>query len=119
MTFSDDLKRFTVKVESRYNTVFPAIVDLAHDSIQNGSAITGSPGQQVDTGALKASWQKQFESPLVALISTNKEYAIQEEEGVTESGTPIVQKSQVGGPHSTKLTVANFDRIVAHAAGEQ
>jgi hypothetical protein len=50
----------------------------------------------VDTGALRNSWQLQFESPTAALISTNVEYA------------PIIEDNVRGvtfknhGPHSVR-----------------
>lgn len=112
MTFPEDMKRFVAKVEARQQEVFTGVVDECLRSIQEGSEITGAPGQQVDTGNLRASWQKFYASPTEATIGTNAEYALQEEDGITYLGKPITQHSAVGGPHSTKLTVAGFPAIV-------
>lgn len=112
MSASDDLRAVRRTLETRYPDVFTGLVDLAHDSIQNGSPITGAPGQQVDHGDLKASWQKWYPSPEEAMISTDSPYAEQEEEGIAASGKAITQRSQVGGPHSRKLTVAGLPAIL-------
>lgn len=116
MSFPDDLKRWTREIEQTTNTIFVNTCAAALDSIQNGSAVTGSPGQPVDTGALRASWQLEFESPTSALISTNSEYAYPNEYGVTEDGRPYVQKSPVGGRFSVALTGQGLDRIIADEA---
>lgn len=122
MSAADDLRAIRKKVETRYSEIFTGVVDLAHDSIQNGSPITGSPGQQVDKGDLKASWQKWYPSPNEAMIATDKPYAEQEEEGIAASGKTIVQRSKVGGPHSRALTIAGLqtitDVVTARVVGE-
>jgi hypothetical protein len=122
---ADDLRRIAIKGVTNYRALFPGVVDLAHDSIQNGSALTGSPGQPVGQygpgyhpgkvgGVLKASWQKWYPSPTEAMIATDAPYALQEEEGISyaHGGEPITQRSSVGGFHSRKLTVAAMQRIV-------
>lgn len=111
-TFSNQIKNFGAKVERQTLAVFHGVVDQAHGSIGDGSALTGAPGQPVDTGALRASYQVTYESPTVALISTNSPYARANEEGVTDDGRPYIQRSPIGGRHSLKLTVAGIDRIV-------
>lgn len=112
MSFADDLKRFQGKVETHSNAIFLQTGEECLRSIVEGSEITGAPGQQVDTGALKGSWQRWFPSPTEQTIGTDSPYAQQEEDGIAYSGKPIVQHSAVGGPHSTKLTIAGFKRIV-------
>lgn len=108
MTFTGDIRRFTLKLNARERDIFTGVVDLTHDSIQNGSAITAAPGQPVDTGNLRDSWQKRYESSSVALVATKVEYAPYVEENVRG----VTFKNH--GPHSVKLTVASFDRIVEH-----
>lgn len=114
MTFSDDLKKFTEHVNTRSQEVFTGVVDLAHESIQTGSAVTGSPGQPVDTGALRASWQKSYPSATEALISTNLEYAPSIEDGISYShgGIPMTLRSAVGGFHAVSQTRAAWQRVV-------
>jgi hypothetical protein len=119
MTFSDDLTRFRTKVVQIVGpsgALFPAVCAEAMRSIVEGSELTGSPGQPVDTGVLRASWQLRFESPTVALLSTNLVYAPYNEDGVTEDGTPYRQLSPVGGRHSVKHTIAGMPNIIRHEA---
>lgn len=108
MSFSDDIDRFLLKLESREAALLPAVASAVQDSIVNGSPVTGAPGQPVDTGALRASWSLDFPSATEARISTKIEYA------------PIIEhnlrgaklRSQVGGFHSVALTRAGFQKLV-------
>lgn len=111
MGFGADLKLFAEKVELRQRDVFLGAVLEVHDSIVHGSAITGSPGQPVDTGNLRASWQFSFPEQWVGEISTNVEYAPAIEEGISGDG-PMTLRSEVGGFHSVAATRSNWDRIV-------
>lgn len=113
MTFTEDLRRFSRTVDARQQAVFVNTVSAAQDSIQHGSALTGSPGQPVQSGNLKASWQSTFESKDVALISTNTVYAPDIEDG-TRNGRELTLRSQVGGFHSVKHTIAGLPAIVAN-----
>lgn len=123
MSFADDLGKFTRKVETKSAEVFIGVGEECLRSIQEGSEITGAPGQQVGQygpgyhqgevgGALKGSWQRWFASPTEQIIATDSPYAQQEEDGVTYRGTPITQHTTVGGPFSTRLTFAGFSKIV-------
>jgi len=107
-TFSTDLKRFGMKIEQQNAEIFLGIVGEAARSVIEGSQLTGAPGQPVQTGNLKASWQTTFESPTVALISTNVEYAPIIEYNVR--GATL--RSAVGGFHSVAQTIAGIDRII-------
>lgn len=113
MSFESDIDRFVVKLEGRAQTMVPEIGLAVHESIQTGSPITGAPGQPVDTGNLRASWQFRLVSPEVAEITTNVEYAPAIEAGIGPHG-PMTVRSEVGGFHSVAMTVANFDRLVDH-----
>lgn len=122
--FADLLRQFTVKATRIANDVFVNSGSACLDSIQNGSQLTGSPGQPVGQygpgyhpgkvgGELKASWDMTFESPTEILVATNnQDYAVQNEYGVSATGGPYVQRSTVGGRHSVALTVAGFEKIV-------
>lgn len=119
MTFSDDLDRFLADLERRRRDLFVGVATETLRSIQEGSPITGAPGQPVDTGNLKASWQLLFESETTALIQTNVIYAPGIEDGISlETGQRLVQRSPVGGFGSVRLTRAGFQRIVAAVARE-
>jgi hypothetical protein len=110
MGFADDVKRFGAKVEKQSRDVFVGTVLAVHESIVQGSPITGAPGQPVDTGNLKSSWQSDIVGD-VGTVSTGVAYAPAIEEGVGPHG-PLTQRSPVGGFHSVKLTIAGFARLV-------
>ena len=112
MSFADDINKFAIKVQTNSQAVFVNTASHAYESIVNGDQLTGAPGQPVDTGALRASWQLTFDSPTDATISTNLAYAPAIEDAVGPHGT-LTLRSQVGGFHSLALTVAGMSRIVA------
>ena len=114
MSFGQDLRRFQEKVEFRTHEVFVETASEVHSGIQNGSPITGAPGQPVDTGNLKASWQLRFEDRDHAVIQTNVAYAESIEDGISyaHGGAPLTLRSSVGGFHSVALTRAGIQRIV-------
>ena len=111
MSYSSDIKRFTDKAERRARDVFVASTVEVRRSIVEGSTLTGAPGQPVDTGALRASFVDDFVSSTEWRIQTNIEYAPVIEDGIGKNG-PITLRSEVGGMHSVKKTVAGWDRIV-------
>jgi hypothetical protein len=128
MTFSGDLNRFAAKLEQRRRDLFIGVATETLRSIQEGSPLTGAPGQPVGQygpgyhegavgGTLRASWQLWFEGPMVAFVATNLVYAPVIEELVGKYG-PIRIRSTVGGGHSVKLTRAGFQRIVESVAQE-
>ena len=70
MSFADDLQRFAAKTQGKSNALVINVASGVWESIVNGSAVTGAPGQPVDTGNLKDSWHLAFEGKHEALIST-------------------------------------------------
>lgn len=110
MGFSDDVRRFQSKVDVRTKAIHDGVCDLAFSSIVEGSPVTGAPGQPVDTGNLKSSWQNKIEGPLEREIVTNVVYAPYIEDGFGRG--PLTLRSQVGGFHSVKLTRAAWQKIV-------
>lgn len=108
MTFSGDLAKFGRKVVRRQKDIFVGTAEEVHRSIVKGSEITGAPGQPVDTGALVGSWQLEFINEWEARTATPQEYAPHIEDPPSGMGL----KSQVGGFHSRKLTIAGFEKIV-------
>lgn len=117
MSWDPPLSTFDQKNRERVRRVFVRASEEVLRSVQTGSELTGAPGQPVDTGNLRASWNLQFESESESLISTNVEYAQPIEEGVGPHG-PLTLRSAVGGFHSVQLTAAGFDRIVDAVARE-
>ena len=122
--FGAQLRAFAEKVQKNRRTLAFNAGNAVRDSIQNGSALTAAPGQPVDTGFLKGSWQYIQESPDVALIATNVSYAPAIETGIRADFDPAGvdnpnpstggphRPSQVGGKHSVALTRAAWPRIV-------
>lgn len=114
MSFESELAAFAAKAKQRERELFVNVVSAVKDSIVNGSPITGAKGQPVVTGNLRDSFQVEFESPEVALISTNVAYARTIEENTRGATIPKggPKGSKVGGPHSIKQTVAGFARLL-------
>lgn len=106
MTFSSDLEKFTAKVRANSQKIFVNTTSHAFESIVNGSPVTGAPGQPVDTGNLRNSWQLTFPAQTEALIATNVDYAVHVEENIRG----VTFKNH--GPHSVRLTALGMNRIV-------
>lgn len=113
MSFSNDLRRFAVKLATREKDVFLGTVSAVKESITEGSPITGSPGQPVDAGNLKGSWIESFPEDWFGEVATPVEYAPPIEAGVGPHGE-ITLRSEVGGFGSVAATTTNFDRLVEH-----
>lgn len=114
-TFSRQLKQFGIKTTQKVQNAFVFATQEVRQSVVLGSEVTGAPGQPVDTGNLRASWQGDFLSKTEWELSTNVQYAVFIEDGGNDLG-PFTLRSQVGGFHSVKLTRGNWDRIVEFAA---
>lgn len=113
--FLTQLKNFNVKARRQVLNAFVFATEELRRSVTIGSEVTGAPGQPVKTGNLRSSWIGDFVGPTSWLLSTNVEYAVYIEDGGNSYG-PFTLRSQVGGFHSVKLTVSNWDRVVEFAA---
>lgn len=110
MSFLDDLNAFNALVQRRRQFVARECVRLAFESIVEGSSITGAPGQPVgETGETRDSWRELQESPTSTLIVSDHPNAQIVEDNV--GGVVYVNH----GPHSVKLTIAGWQRIVDEA----
>lgn len=126
MSFESDLARFRDVVTRRSRDIHARSVQLTYQSVVEGSPLTGSPGQPVDTGNLKTSWQIENRGEYEDDIQTVVEYAPFIEYGGqpgSPTGAPGPGRkrkgpSLVGGHGSVQLTVANFDLILAAATRE-
>jgi hypothetical protein len=115
MSFGADLNRFERKLAFLTRAVFLNSASAVKQSIVEGSAITGAPGQPVEFGTLKGSWILDFPDPNTAEITSGG--AVSAYNRVIEENVRGAQlRSQVGGFHSVALTRAGFGRIVAHEA---
>ncbi len=115
MTYSEDVQRFVLKTKQRVAAVSATAAFTVHESITNGSGLTGAPGQPVKENILKSSWAVVPEDRFRWLVSTNVIYAPNIEYGISRWGTPITIRSSVGGIGSVRLTRAAWPRIVADA----
>lgn len=113
------IEDFEAKVQKRIVQLHARLAFAMRDSVVDGSSVTGAPGQPVDTGNLRASWQLTFPSPLLARLVSSATYAEAIENGVGPHG-PMILRSEVGGFHSVKMTRSAFpkltDRIVREVA---
>jgi hypothetical protein len=87
---------------------------MAKESITDGSELTWSPGQPVQSSRLKDSWILELSEWVAVIVSRGVPYAKAIEEGVGPHG-PLTLRSEVGGWHSIKLTKAGMSKIVAAA----
>lgn len=116
MAFSDDINAFAAKVKRRQQAMLDGTAELLHTSITDGHALTGAPGQPVDIGTLRNSWQITFDEPDTRQVSTHLLYARAIEDGVGPYG-PLTLRSDTGNFHSVKLTRAAWPKIVQHVTG--
>ena len=139
-SFRSQLRAWKVKIETTSQKVFTGCVAEVQASIVNGSALTGEPGQPVDTGYLKSSWIGDYITPSHWQFTTNVAYAPVIEEGLRAAYDPEGSdrprdlpsqnttqgplggtkrlKSTVGGQGSVKMTRAAWPRIVEYVAGQ-
>lgn len=109
--FESAIAGFIVQLEGAEEAVFVGTVAAVEESIKIGSPITASPGQPVQSGNLRNSYQPKRLGDREVEISSDVEYALPIEEGVGQHG-PLTLRSKVGGFHSIKLTAASFQRLV-------
>ena len=111
IAFSEQLRNFVNLVGARYEIATEFTSDGVGRSIVEGSAITGAPGQPVDTGALRASWYRLIQPDDVIAWASDLDYAPVIEDNLDNA----TLRSPVGGFHSVKMTIAGFPGIVALA----
>lgn len=114
MTFSGDIKRHQEKRDRRIRRIFIRTTEEVRRSVVSGSPLTGSPGQPVQTGALRASWVGRFLTPDRWRITTNLAYA-----PVIEAGAGLTLRSTVGGFGSVAMTRTGFANIVRFIANSE
>lgn len=107
--FAAYLERYGQSLSEINTAVLDEATALALSSIVEGSALSGAPGQPVDTAELRDSWTAVAEGPATRLIKSDAVHAI-----AVEYNWGGVQY-QNHGPHSRALTVHAFPRILDHA----
>jgi hypothetical protein len=119
MGFAATVAQFAEETMDRERRVFEEVVFLAYDSIVNGSALTGAPGQPESTrqdppeGHLKQSWDIRYAGN-AAHIFTRHSGAPTIELG-TRLGKTLILHVGNGGFHSLELTRLAFLRMVEQA----
>jgi hypothetical protein len=110
-------KQMLIRLKETDEKILKSVVEMSFDSIVNGSAETGSPGQPRDLrepGAWKITYGKGF-----ARIFTKDKSARSVEEGISRKyGGPITLKSDIGGFHSLKHTRKSIRKLLAKAAAQ-
>lgn len=128
MTKNEDAVRaMMAQLRGVTSEVFEDVGMEAQRSIVEGSELTGAPGQPVDTGFLKGSFQRFYDSPTKQTIATNVAYApaiedgtrasydprgVQRPKDLTQGGTNRKGPSTVGGSHSVAHTLNGLQRIL-------
>lgn len=118
MSFADSMQQFIAKTAADLHAVHEVASDLAFESIVEGSAITGAPGQPVsesrspNDGELRDSWTKTAVSPTETLIATDLPWAPDVEDNIHDFHFAN------HGPHSVALTRLGFDAIVDAAVAK-
>jgi len=110
-SFQQALDQFTRDARQRVSDCVQYAFEEVNRSVVFGSALTGAPGQPVDTGFLRSSWLAEDVAPGVRQISTNVVYAPFIEDGGNDLAA-FTLRSEVGGFHSVKLTESAWPAIV-------
>lgn len=118
--FDLDMASIATELRADLYKLFDDSVNLAEESIVNGSAVTGSSGQPVEDDVLRKSWVKTKLSPTHATVLTDCVYAESNEDGIARPGMgAYVLRSPVGGRFSIEKTVAGWGNIVEAALAGQ
>lgn len=112
--FSRALLKFERDARARVNDCATFAFQEVRRSVVFGSELTGAPGQPVQTSDLRTSWIGTRISVGVQELTTAMSYAEYIEDGGNDLGA-FTLRSEVGGFHSVKLTVAAWDKIVEFA----
>jgi hypothetical protein len=111
-----DAKALSAQLEANADAWERGVTDLAFNSIVEGSAITGAPGSPVQSGILKGDWQRRWTGRDEVEIVNSKVYAQGIEDQISPHGKTLVLRSEVGGFHSVKLTIAGIQALADKAA---
>ena len=117
MSIKPPISDVVAMIAQRQKRLVVRVAEKMHESIVFGSPVTTAPGQPVDTGDLKRSWQLTFPDTMHARSSSGLEYAPTIEQGVGPHGK-ITLRSAVGGFHSRDLTRTGFQRLVDTSVAE-
>jgi phage gpG-like protein len=108
---TDAVRVMLAQIHQTTAAIFEDVGMEAQRSIVEGSELTGAPGQPVDTGNLKTSWTRSYDSPTRQTIGTNVVYAPFIEDGVGPHG-PLTLRSTLGGFHSIAHTLNRLQNVL-------
>lgn len=114
--FEQQVNIFARKVDDRARKVLAGSVEAIKVSIRDGDPFTGSPGQPVQMGDLRDSWDSTVDGDEGHVFSSHP--AAKVIESGTRAGRALVLRSSQGGFHSVALTIAAADRLVEGVARE-
>ena len=123
--FDLDMAAVATRLNANLLAMFDDSVNMAAESIINGSAVTGSPGQPVKDDVLRNSWVTEKLTPTHATITVPgsapaSDWVMQNEDGIARPGGGVYHLvSPVGGRWSMAKTVAGWDKIVGVAVANQ
>lgn len=113
VTWKSNLPQVQPLIDRKIRDVHADTVDLALESIVNGSSLTGAPGQPEDLR--QGQWAVTSES-LDSKISTTDSSAQAVEDGISHfNGHPITLDHPGGGFHSVALSRLGFDKLATAA----
>lgn len=117
MSFRSDIMRHQSNTRRDLIAVHRGALKAGLNSVKYGSDLTGAPGQPVEEGDLRDSWQIEQEDVLVAKIYTDSPYALPNEDGIDRRNGGVYHlRSTVGGRWSVHKTRQHFDRLVDYVA---
>lgn len=111
-TFTSHLPEFERRLTNEWAAIHDGVVELAHNSLVYGSAMTGAPGQPADLR--EGQFKIIRESELETTVATDDPSARSVEDGISykHGGVPITLHSPIGGFHSLALTEQHGDKII-------
>ena len=111
------------KLKERLNDIHANVAFRLRDSVKFGTEpLTAAPGQPVDTGNLRDSWILSHPEKLLSTLLATGKTPDGEEVGYAryiEEGVGMTFGAHGGGPHSVKMTVSAFKKLVKAAVSEE
>lgn len=109
-SFAQQMAAFNTRLRRKVNVLSEDVRDEVFRSVVHGSEITTAPGQPVDTGTLRDSWQRTTVAPHVEEITSTDNPA--KVASIEHNWRGATLRSSVGGFHSLAITRLGFNRIV-------
>jgi hypothetical protein len=108
--FFNDVKKFVENTKAKERMLHKRTVEHAYRSIRFGSAVTGAPGQPVDTTELLKSWRMVKRANRITDLVSNAPHA----DIIEHNRRGARLRSKVGGFHSVAITRMGWHLIVKY-----